>query len=88
MTLEPGTAVVGRSGLVALVLAVPVLGGVRRTVVDIIEKKKSNFHFVYEDAATLWDKVTAVATKIYGAADVTADAKFKAQIQKLQDDGY
>jgi formate--tetrahydrofolate ligase len=59
-----------------------------RTVVDIIEKKKSGFRFVYEDSATLWDKVRAVATKIYGAADVTADAKVKAQIQKLQDDGY
>jgi formate--tetrahydrofolate ligase len=59
-----------------------------RTVVDIIGKKKSSFHFVYEDSATLWDKVKAVATKIYGAADVNADAKVKAQIQKLQDDGY
>ena len=61
---------------------------VARTVVDIIEKKKSTFRFVYEDSATLWDKVRAVATKIYGAADITADAKVKAQIQKLQDDGY
>ena len=59
-----------------------------RTVVEIIEKKKSSFRFVYEDSATLWDKVRAVATKIYGAADVTADAKVKAQIQRLQDDGY
>ena len=59
-----------------------------RTVVDIIDKRKSNFRFVYEDIATLWDKVRAVATKIYGAADVTADSKVKAQIQKLQDDGY
>jgi formate--tetrahydrofolate ligase len=33
-------------------------------------------------------KVTAIATKIYGAADVTADAKVRAQIHKLQDDGY
>ncbi len=59
-----------------------------RTVVDIIAKKKSGFHFVYEDSATLWDKVKAVATKIYGATDVSADGKVKAQIQKLQEDGY
>jgi formate--tetrahydrofolate ligase len=57
-------------------------------VIDIIEKKKSNFRFVYEDSATLWEKVKSVATKIYGAADVSADARVKAQIQKLQDDGY
>jgi formate--tetrahydrofolate ligase len=29
-----------------------------------------------------------VATKIYGAGEVVADAKIRAQIQKLQDDGY
>jgi len=61
---------------------------VARTVVDVIAKGKSNFHFAYEDAAPLWDKVRAVATKIYGAADISADAKVKAQIRKLQDDGY
>jgi len=61
---------------------------VARTVVDVIAKSKPDFHFVYEDSATLWDKVKAVATKIYGAADISADAKVRAQIQKLQDDGY
>jgi formate--tetrahydrofolate ligase len=59
-----------------------------RTVVEVIASVKPSFKFVYEDSATLWDKVKAVATKIYGAADITADAKVKAQIQKLQDDGY
>ena len=44
--------------------------------------------FVYDDADTLWDKMTKVATKIYGASDVTADSKVRAQIKKLQDDGY
>jgi len=61
---------------------------VARTVVDVIAKSKPGFRFVYEDSATLWDKVKAVATKIYGAAEISADAKVKAQIQKLQDDGY
>jgi formate--tetrahydrofolate ligase len=61
---------------------------VARAVVDLIDKVPSNFKFVYEDALPLWDKIKAVATKIYGAADVTADAKVRAQIKKLQDDGY
>lgn len=61
---------------------------VARAVVDVIGKNKPAFRFVYEDSATLWDKVKAVATKIYGAADITADAKVRSQIQKLQDDGY
>ena len=61
---------------------------VARTVVDLIEKVPSDFKFVYEDALPLWDKIKTVATKIYGAADVTADAKVRAQIKKLQEDGY
>ena len=61
---------------------------VARAVVDLIEKVPSNFKFVYEDALPLWDKIKAIATKIYGAADVTADAKVRAQIKKLQEDGY
>ncbi len=59
-----------------------------RAVVAMIDANRSDFRFVYEDSATLWDKVKAVATKIYGAADISADAKVKARIQKLQDDGY
>ena len=59
-----------------------------RTVVDVIERVPSDFRFVYDDADTLWDKMTKVATKIYGASEVTADSKVRAQIKKLQDDGY
>ena len=36
----------------------------------------------------LWDKMKTIATKIYGAADITADSKVRAQIKKLQEDGY
>jgi len=61
---------------------------VARTVVDLIEKVPSNFKYVYEDALPLWDKIRAIATKIYGAGEVTADAKVRAQIRKLQEDGY
>jgi formate--tetrahydrofolate ligase len=61
---------------------------VARAVVDLIEKVPSDFKYVYDDAMPLWDKMRAIATKIYGAADVTADAKIRGQIKKLQDDGY
>jgi formate--tetrahydrofolate ligase len=59
-----------------------------RTVVDLIERVPTDFRFVYEDDQPLWEKVRAVATKIYGAADVTADSKVRAQIRKLEEDGY
>jgi formate--tetrahydrofolate ligase len=61
---------------------------VAHAVVDLIEKVPTNFKFVYEDAVPLWDKIKTIATKIYGAADVTADSKVRGQIKKLQDDGY
>ena len=59
-----------------------------RAVIDVIEKGGNNFHFVYDDALPLWEKMKAVATKIYGAAQITADTKVRSQIKKLQDDGY
>ena len=59
-----------------------------RTVVDVIDRVPSDFRFVYEDEAPLWDKMKAIATKIYGASEITADAKVRAQIRKLQDDGF
>jgi formate--tetrahydrofolate ligase len=58
-----------------------------RVVVDLCAKP-SAMQFVYDDADTLWDKIGKVAKKIYRATEVTADAKVRAQIKKLQDDGY
>ncbi len=58
-----------------------------RMVVDMCEKP-AGFKFVYEESAPLWDKMKAIATKIYGASDITADSKVRAQIKKLQEDGY
>ena len=46
------------------------------------------FKFLYQDSDSLWDKVQAIATKTYGAASITADAKVRAQIAQLQSDGY
>ena len=59
-----------------------------RTVVGIVDKTPAGCKFVYEESAPLWDKMKAIATKIYGAADIVADAKVRAQIQRLQNDGY
>ena len=50
--------------------------------------KKSTLTFVYEEQDSLWDKVNKIAKKVYRATDVTADAKVRNQIKKLQEDGY
>ena len=59
-----------------------------QTVVEVIEKQPADPQFVYADEASLWEKMEAVATKIYGADEVTADTKIRAQIKQLQADGY
>jgi formate--tetrahydrofolate ligase len=58
-----------------------------RIVVDLCEQKSSPT-FVYEDSDTLWDKMKKIATKVYGAADITADSKARARIKELQESGY
>ena len=47
-----------------------------------------NFRFVYPSELPLWEKMQAVARQIYGARDISADDKIRAQIQALQDAGY
>jgi formate--tetrahydrofolate ligase len=57
---------------------------VARKVVEIVEKGASNFRFVYDEKQTLWDKVKTIATKIYGAGDISADSKIRARFEELQ----
>jgi formate--tetrahydrofolate ligase len=59
-----------------------------RTVVGLIETTPANMRFVYEDDATLWQKAEAVATKIYGASEITADTKVRTRLKELQEQGY
>ncbi len=60
---------------------------VAREVIKLCEQP-SSFKFVYEDQATLWQKMRTVARTIYHASDISADTKVRQQIQKLQDAGY
>ena len=59
-----------------------------RMVVKLAESGTANMHYVYEDADTLWDKMQAIATRVYGAAGISADSAVRAKIDKLQQDGY
>jgi formate--tetrahydrofolate ligase len=58
-----------------------------KIVVGLCEQP-SKPSFVYDDADSLWDKIGKIAKKVYRASEVTADAKVRGQIKKLQDDGY
>jgi len=56
-------------------------------VVELCEQPEA-MTFVYEDSDPLWEKVTKVATKIYGAKEVTADAKVRLKLKELEASGY
>ena len=56
-------------------------------VVELCERP-STMTYVYEDNASLWEKATAIATRVYGATEVTADAKIRQQIKDLEAQGY
>ena len=45
------------------------------------------FQFVYEESATLWSKMKAVATRIYGASRSRSDSKVRAQIRQCRTQG-
>ncbi len=57
-------------------------------VVKLAESGTANMRYVYQDEDSLWDKMKTIATKIYGAADISADTAVRAKIAKLQQDGF
>ena len=57
-------------------------------VIETIETTPPDFKFVYEDQDTLWEKITKVATKIYGAVEVVADTKIRERLKQLAKEGY
>ncbi len=59
-----------------------------REVVRLAESGAADCRLLYEDDTPLWQKMKTVATRIYGASDITADTRVRAQIRKLQDEGF
>jgi len=49
-------------------------------VAETADHHHDGCRFVYGDDLSLWEKIEAIATKLYGAAGVTANAKVKAQL--------
>jgi formate--tetrahydrofolate ligase len=57
-----------------------------RKVVELAQQGGPGFRFVYDEHQSLWEKVKAIAVKIYGAADISAEPKIRARIEQLQAD--
>jgi formate--tetrahydrofolate ligase len=58
-----------------------------RIVVEL-GAQPSTMRYVYDDDDSLWQKVKTIATRIYGASEITADTKIRARIAALQAQGY
>ncbi len=54
-----------------------------QAVVEAIADNTGEHRYVYADELPLWDKISAVATKIYGAAGISAEPKIRAQLAQL-----
>lgn len=57
-----------------------------KAVTDVVDNKPGKHSYVYEEDIPLFDKIKAVATKIYGANEVTAPPKVMAQIKEFDKD--
>jgi formate--tetrahydrofolate ligase len=58
-----------------------------REVVSLTEGD-AQLRFTYEDELPLWEKVRAVAQRVYGADGIAADAKVRNKFKALEEGGY
>jgi formate--tetrahydrofolate ligase len=55
-------------------------------VINVVDHREPEFTFVYDENLSLWEKIETIATKLYGAKKVTANAKVKAQLTEWNTD--
>jgi formate--tetrahydrofolate ligase len=53
-------------------------------ILNIVDNREPGFNFVYESELPLWNKIEAIATKLYGAASISASPKVLSDIKALQ----
>ncbi|MDA1342992.1 MAG: formate--tetrahydrofolate ligase [Proteobacteria bacterium] len=52
-----------------------------REIINITEHREPGCTYVYDENLSLWEKIEAIATKLYGALGITANAKIQAQLK-------
>ncbi len=57
-----------------------------KAVIDVVDNHPGQHKYVYEKDLPLIDKIEAIATKIYGAGNVTMDDKVRKQLMDWQTD--
>ncbi|MEY8875910.1 MAG: formate--tetrahydrofolate ligase [Leptothrix sp. (in: b-proteobacteria)] len=51
-------------------------------------EQPSTLRFVYDESLPLWDKMNAIAQRVYGAAGISADKHIQHEVAMLQAGGY
>ena len=62
--------------------------GLARAVVRVAEAGQSEFRTLYPDDLPLWDKIRTIATQMYGAADISAEDRVRAQLEEFEKRGF
>jgi formate--tetrahydrofolate ligase len=59
-----------------------------RNVVELCNRGDAKFRTLYPDDMKLWDKVSTIATKLYGASEITADTAIRQRFRELEAEGF
>ena len=59
-----------------------------RTVVQTIEATPARFRTLYPDEMKPWDKLRTIATEIYRASDISADADVRRRFDEVVEQGF
>ncbi len=57
-------------------------------VLKTLEEKPSDFHFLYPEEMTIEEKISKIATEIYGAADVSYSPAAKKELARMHSLGF
>ena len=55
-------------------------------VTEVVDNREPAFTYVYEEDLSLWEKIEAIATKLYGAKKISASLKVKNQLAEWEAD--
>jgi len=59
-----------------------------QTVIDELNKNENNYQPLYQKTDSITDKITTIATEIYGATSVNLSAKAKTQLKMIENLGF
>ena len=59
-----------------------------RKLLKAVEDAPASFRFLYEDDLPLWEKIVAVAERVYGAGEVTAKPSVRRALARMEEEGF